>query len=112
MAAWDEAKTQSAKAENDAGSNKRSIAVISIYDRIIRDNQPQAQPGKPMEPRIGNALKRFCKELGWTPYQLSKQTGIDRHLVLGHIKNKRGCSLANRKKYADAFRVSIDDLES
>jgi hypothetical protein len=75
---------------------------------------PQEHLGK----NIGQSLKKLCKECGWTPYQLAKQTGMDKKLVLGHINKDKSCSLGSRKRYADAFSkalrrpVSVDDLES
>jgi hypothetical protein len=78
--------------------------------------EPRAFPKINAKSGIGENLKKLCKECGWTPYQLHKQTGLDKKLVLGHINGGKGCSLQNRKIYANVFTKELgrkipNDLE-
>lgn len=62
-------------------------------------SRPDASPAK-------SILIELCKECRWSFYQLSKQTGLDKKLVLGHCKGK-GFSLQTRKIYEDAFSKEL-----
>jgi hypothetical protein len=95
--------------------------IIGIRElATVVDQLPQELPRSMIVPlvtrTVAENLRRLCAECGWTPYRLHKETGVDKKLVLGHMRGK-GCSLGTLKTYADAFSKSLGrpispDLES
>src|SRR5215470_1133894 len=71
LADWEEFKKQSVKAENDTVSNKRNLALISIYDSIIEDNRPKSPtepapgPRKSQDDPVGEPAKTATPKRTW-----------------------------------------------
>jgi transcriptional regulator with XRE-family HTH domain len=61
-------------------------------------------------PTVGDRIKEFRKELGWTLDQLALKTKLSKGFLSDIESNKRNCSTDNVLKIANAMGASLDYL--
>jgi len=66
----------------------------------------------------GRNINKLRKECGWSFDQLAAKTGLDKKLILGHVKHGKGFIPRTLRTYADAFTkklnrtVTVAEIES
>lgn len=66
---------------------------------------------------LARNIAHFRNECGWSFDELSKKTGLDKTLILGHVNKGKGANPSTIKMYADAFSkklgrsIAVADLQ-
>jgi hypothetical protein len=86
-----------------------STDPLSVPSITAAQNEPTS---------FGRNINRLRKECGWSFDRLAEATGLDKKLILGHVKDGRGAYPRTLKTYADAFTKELkrpikpDDLST
>jgi hypothetical protein len=97
---------------------QRIIAEHSLGDVPPPVLQKETNSAKNYKTALARNIDRFRKECGWSFDQLSRKTGLDKKLILGHVNEGKGTRPNTVKIYADAFTkglnrtVTVVEIES
>jgi hypothetical protein len=93
--------------------SEKDEKISELQERLTQLERQKESP----KSALGRNIDKYRNECGWSLNQLENVTGIDKKLIMGHIKGK-GAYPSTIKTYADVFskelgrRITVSDLKA
>lgn len=78
-----------------------------VTQALAASLQERSDQASSYKTALGRNLDRCREACGWTFDECSRKTGLDRRLIIGHVREGKGANVKTLKLYADAFSKEL-----